>query len=106
MASSNCSVTSTHKATILRFPRVAAHIHTTDHAGTRKNKITVVPKAGTCPTCNEPANMNDGILCKDCGAFLCDHPKCACLCDRIAKIAERVMLDILTHPKMYGLQKI
>jgi hypothetical protein len=102
------TVHSTHKARVLLFPPSTIHCTTrTKKQLNMADSVVVMPKLGICPTCSEPANMEDGILCRDCGAFLCDHPMCACpCCDRIAKIAERVTLDILRSPKMYGLKRI
>jgi hypothetical protein len=107
MASINVTVNSAHKARVLLFPTAPPTITTrTKKQLNMADSVVVMPKLGTCPTCSERTNMEDGILCRDCGAFLCDHPKCACSCDRIQKIAERTVLDILRNPKMYGLKRI
>jgi hypothetical protein len=108
MASVNITVKATHKSTVLPFPTAPSAITTRKkkQPNNMVGKLIVMPKSGVCPTCDEPANVDDGALCKDCGAFLCDHPKCACSCDRIQKIAERTARHMLAHPKQYGLQKL
>lgn len=104
MASVNVTVNSAHKSTVLRFPTAQPTVTTRQKKQPNMSKVIVMPKQGVCPTCTEPANVDDGVLCTVCGTFLCQSNKCGCICYRIIRpAAEQLLREMLAHPKEYDI---
>jgi hypothetical protein len=104
MASVNTTVKSTHKSTVLLFPAGSSTVTTRKKKQSHMSKVIAMPKRGVCPTCDEPANVDDGVLCPRCKTFLCQSSKCGCICYRIIRpAAEQLLREMLAHPKEYGL---